>query len=214
MYFSKEVICPLKKESKKTKKIIFRIPLQERYLELTSFPKKIDCLHIDKVGLFVSHDGKTELTPEFIRHHLIGRRSTSCLIEAVSVEEAIKTFYLEWQGARVGGEGRKEKALWIEETIPIVALPSCDLLNKNKENEYICGQIFDNSRNGEFGMCVLQGYDAPGGCAISQFWEKYFHAKQANKLPIKKVSIDGFEYQYVTAEDIFSLESSLIQKTQ
>jgi len=197
----------LTKESKSESKTIFYIPLMQRYTWLDRNGVHIDCMHIDAVGLFIEHDGSREITPELVRSHLIGSRESQCLIEADTVEEAIKIFHTNWEAASIGGEKRKAKALWVNEKVPIAGLPACELLHKSHDNKYICGEETE-SGNGEFGMCVLENYDAPGGrCSISQFWECYHDKQRAGTLPVETVNVDGVDYPYVMAEDLFPAES-------
>lgn len=166
---------------------IYKIPLYERFTELeNSFCGRQQCLHIDKVGLFVSYPTGREdlLTPENIRRYLIGRRRTWCLVEADSPEKAVETFYKEWEGASIGGETRESKALWIadeEHDEPISEYPYCGLLHKNKRDEFVCGDEED------CGGCILEGYDSWEGCVIRAYGDLLWLLGEEKKLPIKTI---------------------------
>ena len=45
----------------------------------------------------------------------------------------------------------------------IERMPDCELRHKNRDGQYTCGEVTGEyaDNNGEFGMCVLQGYDIP-----------------------------------------------------
>lgn len=183
---------------------IFEIPLEKRFLTLKR-GEQVTCIQVDNVGLFVYHDGSQELTPDFIRHHVIGRETTDCLIEARSPKEAIEIFYKQWEGAKIGGKHRTAKALWINTEVPIVGLPwpVCELLHKNREGRYICGQETLGG-NGEFGMCILDKWDPPDECPLADFYDLYSDRRRADTLPIKTVEVDGVEYSYVMAEGLLN----------
>lgn len=150
--------------------MIYKIPLYERYIEvIKSLYYKSKCVHIDKVGLFVYYNSDKELDPSFIRRHIALRRKTWCFVEANSPEDAVKTFFNEWEGAKIGGECEECKALWINREEYITEFPPCKLLHKNKKDEFICGEPSTDGA-GEFGMCMLEGYDPPGfNCQLILF---------------------------------------------
>ncbi len=176
---------------------LYEIPLLQRHTKVGvstspgTFGKKVTCLHIDKVGLFVYYDDEKQLDPDFIRRHITLRGRTNCFIEADSAETAIDIFYREWEGAKIGGDEVPEaKALWIDRSKEILELPHCELMRKNKEDQFICGELLENG-NGEFGMCVLEGYDAPDDCPVSEFqgklYDKLHDKSKTNDLPIETV---------------------------
>ena len=140
----------------------------------------------------------------------MARTTTRCLIEAYNAEEAIRTFYDQWEGAKIGGEARMEKALWINTKVPMVGLPllPCELLHKSKDGRYLCGEEVGLQGNGEFGMCILDKWDAPDECSLDKFYKVYSERRETDTLSIKTVRIDGVDYPYVMAEDFFPAESS------
>lgn len=196
----------MEKQDGMNTKILFRMSLQERYLPLGSYAQ-VDCKHIDEVGLFIYHNGEQELTPEFVRGHLIGIKESNCMIEASTVEEAINIFHAEWEATKIGGETRKRKALWLNEKVPIQGLPECKLLHQSQEKRYICGEEMYEG-NGIFGMCIIDGSDPPDGCPAGRFYEEYYERERAETLPVKTVNVDGVDYPFVMAEDLFTTETS------
>lgn len=99
---------------------------------------------------------------------------------------AIDIFSQEFEGARVG---EKSKAWRIDSSDKILELPHCSRLHKNSRGEYICGEpVEDNFDNGEFGMCVLEGYDYPDEeCPLHLFYQKFYEMEAAKTLPIEIV---------------------------
>lgn len=162
------------------------------------------CLHIDEVGVFVYYDTENQLDQDFIRRHLVFREETNCIVEAGTPEEAIKIFFEEWEGAKIGGASEGSKALRINREKLILELPFCELLDKNSMGEFICGEesLENDSGNGIFGMCVMENYDAPDNCPIAEFYGAVFcrtihdmkDIKEDDRLLIKTFQFEGKEY--------------------
>jgi len=183
---------------------LYKIPLWERYTYVDSdarflFLCKAKCLHIDQVGLFVYYTDEKHLDPDFIRKHLIFRKRTHCIIEADNPEKAITTFFNEWEGAMIGGDCDECKALWINKEEEIIELPHCDLMRRNSQDEFICGEPME-SGNGEFGMCVLEGYDGFEECPVAHFYHVLYEKEEKRKDVIKLQTKDG--YKVVMADSI------------
>ncbi|MDD4606931.1 MAG: hypothetical protein PHS07_01130 [Patescibacteria group bacterium] len=131
----------------------------------------VKCRHIDQVGIFVCYDTENQLNLEIIRYHLPAKTRGFRLVEADNPKEALEKFFNEQEGAKIGGEGEENKALWINREIPIQELPSCKLLHKNKKGEFICGEPTEDG-SGEIGMCILEGDDPPSFCPLSPFFDR------------------------------------------
>lgn len=143
---------------------IYRIPTCERFTIVGDkrMFQRSKYLVVDGIGVCVDYDKEEDLDPRNIRRHLIGLRTSYILIEAESPDRAIERFFTELHGAHAGENGEKSKALWISPDEPILEYPPCALLHRSRERRYICGPEEGENGNGEFGMCVLEGYDAPG----------------------------------------------------
>ncbi|MFA5386081.1 MAG: hypothetical protein WC297_00130 [Candidatus Paceibacterota bacterium] len=146
---------------------------------------------VDGIGLFVRYDDEKRLTPAIIRSHLIGGETTYCYVEADSPDKAINKFYAEWEGAKIGGETPGSKALRIDSAEEIVELPFCSRQRKNKKGEFICGDPLKDGQ-GEFGMCIIEGYDAPDDCVIAVFHDKLYKAHE--KGIVKVETVKGFRF--------------------
>ena len=158
---------------------VFRIPIKERFTSvgetaITFGPSKYTV--VDGVGLLVYYDNEENVNPEFIRKHLIGRRDNFAYIVANSPGEAIGMFLYNFEGAQIGGESEDKKAIWINREKSILEMPYCPLMHKN--DRFVCGPPTspDNNSQGEYGMCVLEGYDAPDNCPIPKFFHEVFKA--------------------------------------
>ncbi len=173
---------------------LYEIPCLMRFTKLDpqTLHSKITCLHIDEVGLFVYYDKEEQLDPNYIKRHLIGRKRTICVVEADNIEKAIEKFFNEYQGSMIGGE-EEAKALWIDREEPILELPHCELMCKNKKGEFICGEENEEG-NGIFGMCVLERYDAPDECVVAEFHSNIHDGM----IPV--ISIGG--YKVILSADI------------
>ena len=146
------------------------------FLEMKVFPKRRDIACGCSWGFSTLQRRKSK-DVSFIRKHLVGRVSGSCILEANNSKEAIKKFHTEYEGARIGGKRRKAKAMWINEEEYIFELPHCELLHRNNGGEFICGELSEEGEGnqGEWGMCMLENYSAPEDCLISEFYENWRH---------------------------------------
>lgn len=194
----------------------YLLPLYERFIDMSHFGRQT-CLHIDEVGVFIRHDNDQQLTTDFIRRHLVGRRRTFCLVEAETVGLAIRKFYDEWDGANIGGDNEHAKALWIDRvddqgrptSTIIEELPPCVIRHINKEGTITCGRPIHDipdhedkddehfNMNGEFGMCGLEGYDYPEEdyCPMNNY--SGIH----RDLPIRTITVNGMEFRYTSWKD-------------
>jgi hypothetical protein len=155
-------------KKKENAMLLFMIPLCERFTNLRKPPVawgKSRYVSVDGFGMLVYYDEEKDLTPENIRRYLIGLGKRRCYIDAGSLEEAVRKFHDEWEGAKVGGEGEERKALYIDKENAIIELPFCAKMGRNKKGEFICGELVEEE-SGEWGMCVIEGYDPPEDCPI------------------------------------------------
>lgn len=192
--------------------MFYHIRTFQRVINTSEFPIKVKCLEIDGVGIFVHYNKKKEINVHFIRSHVAFRELSYCIVEADNFEKAVKTFYNEWEAAKIGGENEESKALWIARDCHILELPSCKLLNRNKKGEFICGQERE-SGNGEFGMCILENCDAPFDCPIDDFHTAIFEKEETNTLPVKKIQIDGKTFLLVRTSDVLKSKDSKLKLT-
>jgi len=172
---------------------LFEIPIRRRVVNVarnaTCFYRKVEIMHVDEMGIYLCFNEETEQDVSFIRRHLVGVEGGKCIIEAGSPHRAIKRFYIKYEGARIGGQQRKAKALWIDEERYIFQLPHCELLHRNRSGEFICGRPSKegDGNQGEWGMCVLEGYNSSESCPISEF-----HCNWRQKS-VPFVMVDGFK---------------------
>jgi hypothetical protein len=174
-------------------KNLYLIPLIERFIDTTKptgSGNKLVCININNVGAFIYYQEDADLNIVGISRTLVGRKDTQCLIEAYTPQEAIKKFYNEWQGAKIGGNSPESKALWISKERKILQYPSCELMHRNKRNELTCGEPVDAYDDaGEYGMCTLEGYDSPDDCPVSDFCRLV--CDKGDDIEIKTV-VEGF----------------------
>lgn len=150
---------------------MYRIPICERFTIVgeNRLLQRSRYLVVDGIGVCVEYDKEEDLDPKNIRQHLIGLRTSHVLLEADSPERAIERFLTESHGAHAGDKGPKSKATWINKEEPILEYPPCSLLHRSRERRLICGPEEGENGNGEYGMCVLEGFDAPGFyCPMSE----------------------------------------------
>lgn len=139
-----------------------------------------------------------ELTVENIRKHHILVGDNFCIVEAENVQESIRKFYKNWDGANIGGKEENAKALWIDRTKSIIELPYCQFLRTSDEGRFICGEQVPGECYGKRGMCVLEpAIDPPpsGNCPIDEIDLK--SSLSQKKLAIEKIVIDGREYFFI-----------------
>lgn len=175
-------------------------------------------MSLDGVGFFWKYNPKNEKAecePSFIRRHLMGRESQSIIIEAPTVEEAIRSFYTDWEGAKVGGEdGTEEKhAMWIDRDETIVQLPQCpnlcwDTFGDDNwiEKRLICGSCA--CKQGQKRKCEVIHNQSYIDCSLEEgdyecegmpcdwFWNWFVTAKPG----ADRLLIDGRFYKFISIE--------------
>ncbi len=181
---------------------LWKFPLMQRIIALDGSVGmyhfgKTKLMELDHVGFFLRYEKEEDVTPDYIRRHLHWRERTWALVDAPNITQAINTFYNEWEGAKTGGNHEEAKALWIDREEEIIEIPYCNLLNTSKDKRYICGEEAFNG-NGEFGMCILENYDAPDSCAIGDYYNLLYELEQAKCLPVKTIAVRGMKFRYVT----------------
>lgn len=175
--------------------MIYEIPVKKRFIG-DEFSRYHDCIEVDGFGIFMHADTKDKLTEKFSRHCLRGIIDKTCLIEADTPHEAINKFHNEQHGANIGGPFRKSKAIWIDETRRILEFPPCKHLHKAANGDLVCGPP-QKDGSGEFGYCVLEGFDAPDfDCPIDSFYGDVTSAETLENMTIE--SISGFDVVRVT----------------
>lgn len=161
----------MKDKVTKITKSLFKFPLQER---VGGYIHDIGCrtevMHVDKVGFTLYYTKKEQITDlDWIRKCLMMRRNTYALIEADCFEDAVHKFYNEWYGAKIGGDGEMEKAVWINREKTIYELPPCDMYrSRANQGDIICG----NPDEWGYAGCIFCDFDAPDDCPGDIFYEK------------------------------------------
>ena len=143
---------------------LFEIPICERIMsvgKIYRLGKKTEVMNVDNVGFFLHYDEEWQKNEHgFIRDHLRQRIYEEFYIEAANVHEALKKFYDECEGTKIGGQQKDAKALWINDKKFIYELPYCHHMSRNERGNFVC----EDCR-----MCVLENYEAPEKCIISVF---------------------------------------------
>lgn len=181
----------------------YKISLSRRGIIIGNRNNLKKCMTVGNKGMFVCFDNVKQLTDDNILRYLAGIEEKKTIVESNSPEEAVKRFYQEWEGARIGGEKEYEKALWINRKVPILELPNCKLIHKNKNDEYTCGEV-EESGNGEYGMCVLEEYDPPENCPINLFYRISHSENFSEAFKEKKFLFGGLEYSVIKPSGFYN----------
>jgi len=151
---------------------LFRLPLLERRVGDDGPFQKEFLVCAGETGKFFRYSDPLKLDPWNVQRFKGGIiHNTFCIVEAPDVIAAIEIFHQEWDGAKVGGPGRTDKALWISEAQRIIAYPPCRYIHRNPKGRYVCGRPESDDPNeldcsGEFGGCFLDGLDPPESCPL------------------------------------------------
>ena len=184
----------------------YRIPLCERRITLykggRSIPTREKYMEVDGMGILVRYEREKDIDLNQIKKASRVKHYTYCIIEAANVEEAIRKFYGEWKGAKVGGKSIASRALRIDRTRRIIALPHCDLLHQGKkEGRFVCGDPKEDIDydSGLFGMCILDGADLPDGyCGLSNYFPVgWVNFPSTIRKTAKRVVVYGVGYRFV-----------------
>jgi hypothetical protein len=181
--------------------VFYYLPLQENRMNFSGkrHPTFEKYIVKNDIGILVLYDEEGDFNENAIRINNYGVHDTWTIIEAESVTEAIKIFYSSYEGASIGGNKLKSKALQIDRGRRIVKIPYCNLMKKDGDSRFFCGP------DGLFGMCVLGGVsDLPDGeCAM----RKFCHISAFNfskKLPkgytLRKIIVDNIVYGFADTE--------------
>lgn len=178
---------------------LFEIPVCERVVSVSRnyrFGKKTVIMHVDSVGFFLHYDEEWQRDDrDFIRSHLQQRVGGNAYIEAASIREAVNKFYDEYEGAKVGGPGKSEKAIWINDKKFIHELPYCPKMRKNKGGQFVCSFEEGDEECDDNGgrMCILENYEPPSNCVIAIF-QKCIRDYGETELSRAARDIDGHKF--------------------
>lgn len=186
----------------------FYIPLLERRVQTKRSPSdapwKYIAVNYGRTGLYLQ-SGKEDIIPkekllQWARLNIKIR--THCIIQAPNVKEAIRKFYKNYPGAKIG---KRHPALTIDRKNKIVELPYCGLLYVGKQTgRFMCGPPVKDGTGSdkcEFGGCVLDGIsDHPDeSCALKDFPTHYFNFRNEFKSKKSvKIIVDGKNYLFIS----------------
>ena len=176
----------------------YYLPLRENRMNFSLNRHPAFEKHVVKngIGILVCYDKEEDFNEDAIRINNYGVHDTWTIVEAESVAEAINNFHNSYEGAKIGGDSLKSKALQIDRTRRIVKIPYCDLMVKDKRDQrFLCGP------DGIFGMCVLGGIaDLPdGGCVMRNFCHIgafNFSKRLPRRYVFKKIIVDNVVYSF------------------
>lgn len=166
-------------------KFLYYLPLLERYTHFGG-GLKAKCVERRGVGMTVYYDDEIVLG-QFLAGKfgaLLFRRETYCIIEADSFQEAFGIFLDEWDGARIGGQSAKFKALRIDSEKEAIEFPvaTCCLINKVNvvvrddgvyEVRYICGDLTPYYQYSLWPICTIEEpCDVGEECPYQFFWTR------------------------------------------
>ena len=170
--------------------MLYKMQLKKRVTgDMNNSGVLMKIMEVQEWGMYVYARRKEDFCESFVRRHLVGMYDEQCIIEADSPEEAIAKFNA-LEGAMIGGEDRKAKALWINEDEPILELPPCQRRNISSRGQYICGEEMGGNGNGELGMCMLAGFDPSHDCPV----EKFLASMHDKDKTLETVTIEGFKF--------------------
>lgn len=181
---------------------IYRIPVCRRILISNRALSNISLRLVDGIGLYVEYE-EDEPTDQEIRSSLIGGQSSFVYLEANSFTGAINKFFQDFKGPRTGGRTYESRAIWINTQKPILELPDCERMHKNKKEEFICGQLEEEGEYGEYGLCMLEGYDQEENCPLISFFDQYHDVEN-----LVKPEVFGRKYKIVRSKTVLALGNS------
>lgn len=123
--------------------MVYRVPIYTRTIKTQNWAPYCTYMHIDKVGAYVHYKDKSELTVNNLRRYLAARQSHIIHIKADNPVHFLEKFQEDYPESRVGGPGREEKVIWIEDNKPIIELPDCPYLFETEEG-FRCGDPEDH----------------------------------------------------------------------
>ncbi len=162
---------PLREEGRQIKRLV-KLPVMTRFVTFVGLPATIartTLRVVDGIGLYVYHRSETVPSDDEIRRMLIGRERKYVYVEAASIAEALLRFPEQFPGA-VTGERAFALELQPSEHWPIKIYPECSRMYETAKGYIVCGQPLPDQLNGEWGGCIIEGFEPPANCPI----EKHF----------------------------------------
>jgi hypothetical protein len=171
---------------------LYQLPVYYRFIRIGGCHKrsslKVECRSVNGVGVVVYYEHKRQLDTELIKESRFKIKETIYTVEAEKCSSAVCRFLSENRGALIGGEEFNKKALWINNDKPILELPLCPFMRKNKDEKFICGEQVEFGYSGEFGMCIIENYKPTHYCTMvdykdrfMKYQERYLHFAEIDK---------------------------------
>lgn len=158
---------------------VYKFPLKERYLcigDPSGIRHKQRYMCQSGTGFYLYYNNEDQLDGLEIGELRTSVKEQKCYVLANNFESAIEHFFSNWSGAK-STEHCQQPGLWINKRKLIYEYPRCEKLHVNLRGEFICGQEEGDNGNGEFGMCILEGYDPFEGCPIEKFHKELSERK-------------------------------------
>lgn len=181
---------------------IFRFPLWKRSIIIHGkrHNGSYTLRTLGDCGVFVSYAHPWQNSWLYLIKQPIKFKQTYCLVEASDILKALRVFYQNWYGAKIGGPALDQKALFIDNTQVIIQYPPCDRRRLNGQGEYMCG-VEDkwNPGCGEYGMCCICGFDSPISnlCPVERFFEQQPNQGWKN---LKTFAFQGTQFSCTTPD--------------
>jgi hypothetical protein len=154
-----KILLPSGKESEL---MIFHVFVKQRFVEVTQPSTRIHSKLVVRNGIGVMVYSQDPVKDDVdIHRFLVGVRSDVWTFEA----ETAVALLGQLSALPVFSLGDRPAA-WIDKEQGVVCLPECERICKNHEGDYICGEESGDDGNGEFGMCVLAGFDPAEQCPV------------------------------------------------
>jgi hypothetical protein len=166
--------------------MIYEFPIWYRHLNMSGmFGAHRTLKHVDNLGIFITHNKDSDLSDENIRRHLVARSQDKFVVVADCPHRALEQFFDE-PGAKTGGSGKEDKAMWIRDNDPIFEYPDCPEMHMT-DSDIICGDPDWHS------MCIFDGADPPEECPLMEHVNLYYDMKHeaddAAKRPQSRYTI-------------------------
>ena len=121
--------------------MLYRFPMYKRLMVVDDMGCMLSCVHVDAIGAFVRHNKKEDLRVNNLRRYICGRTKFTVHVMAANPSEALANLSEEFPGMRIGGKPPEGRAMWIDDSEPIVELPVCSYLSVSEEGCFRCGEM-------------------------------------------------------------------------
>ncbi|GEM_PF-5449698 len=192
---------------------MYIIPIFRRATKIdisSNKPRKELYMCVDGIGIYVTTPVDIEPTEEMVRRHLKWFQKLYKLVTANGPLEAVEKLFFELKKINVGGSGKNDQALFLNDKEAIMEIPTCSMLEEF-ENRYCCKINVRRDDDSKIGLCIIDeegNFPDNPSCPI-WLMRRVLDQKEFNSL-MTGISLD---VPYIDGLKVVSIRDLIPEKT-